>query len=344
MNWIYPEQLILELKKKTKFIYILFGNDFYLIQDCHINILNTIKEQSLSIDHFRIGSSVCFDWDKVFQLCQTTHLFSTQQILSLQFPKNYPSTYFDKNIPSLISTLTYNKLLFILLIHTSLPMTQYQTWIKLFDKTGILVNCNTLEYTRLEKWVKKQSQLMNLTLENLACQLLCYYYEGNIILLQQILQHLSLIYPDKKISFDRLKNIITDSACFNVNHWIESILLGKKKRANRILEQLKYTNDNLQTLLYKIQREMLVIIQIKYNIIFHGKMLYTLFKKYNVYTQYRRMLLSQVIRRLNLTQLNKILELLVLMELQYHKNHVYLSSSNFELLTEMLCCNCYDNK
>lgn len=339
MIWIYPEQLAEELKlnKKYKFIYILYGNDLCVLQDTHEDILNTINNTLHSHNNLNIEIDINYDWVKIFNLFKTTNLFFNQRILSLKFSQDYPVTILNKNM-SLLTSLVNKNLLLILFFHTSDLLIKHRTWMQFFNKIAIFINCITPENKRLETWIINQSNRMKLTIEKLACQLLCYYYEGNTVLLKQTLQYLSLIFPDGNLNFVRIKNIITDAAFFNFNHWIEAILTGNKHRANRILKRLECSGSNFRILLYKIQYEILIIIQIKLNLI-KKESLYILFKKYKVYTKYHRMILLQSVNRLNQYQINQAISLLVQMELRYHKNYIYPSRANFELLTELLCNN-----
>ncbi|ADV33711.1 DNA polymerase III, delta subunit [Candidatus Blochmanniella vafra str. BVAF] len=336
MIWIYPEQLSKKLNKKNKFIYILFGNDLSLLQDSHEDIINTIKK-SYDCEHFRIQLDKNYDWDQIFTLCKETNLFSKLQILSIHFSQDYPISSLKKNVSTLLS-LTKDNLVFILIIYKLNQFIQQNNWIHhLYKQNILLINCITPEYSRLTMWIQNQAKRMQLVIENLACQLLCSYYEGNTIRLKQILEHLFLIYPDGNLTFDRVKTIIVDSSCFNYNHWIESILMGRKQRANRILNQLDYMRLNLKILLHKIQHEILIIIRIKYDLIAKKNVLSVLFDKYKIYTQYRRIMLSKAMHRLSLMQLHKAIFLLTQMELQYYQNYMEVSKIHFELLAEILC-------
>lgn len=334
MNWIYPKQLYLDLETQLKSVYVLFGNNFCLLQDIQSHILKTIHTL-YRIEKLKIELDMNSNWNEIFIFCKTITLFSQKKILLLNCSKNYPIHYFNKNL-SLLSSFIRHDLILILLVYTSYQSTKYTTWVQNLNKTAVLVNCLIPEHNQSEIWIKNQSDSMKLTIENLACQLLCYYYEGNNVLLQQILQYLSLVYPDGNLNFLRVKKVINDSAFFNYNHWIESILIGKKQRANRILKQLEYININWKTLLYKIQCEILIIIKIKYNLI-KKQSLSILFRKHQIYTEYHRLILFKAIQKFDLNKLHVIVSILVQMELKYHKHFLYLTRADFEFLTEIFC-------
>lgn len=340
MIWINPEKLSLELKKSITSIYVLFGNNLFLLQDCQLNILKAASAL-YHIDNFNFKLHNNFDWNNIFNLCKMTPLFSQRKILSLHFPTNYPISLLNKKIPLLYSLIHANLILISLIYIPNQFLQEYKTWIQPFNKRSAkFINCMIPDHIRLDNWIKNQSKHMKMVIENSACQLLRYYYEGNNVLLYQTLQHLSLIYPDGNLSYERVKKVITDSASFSSNSWIESILIGNKQRANRILKELiQINNDLLYTLLRKIQDAILIITQIKYSIT-QKELLHILLKNYQIYnTQRHRMLFSKATQRLSIEQLNYSISLLVKMELKYYKNYMTLTKSNFELLTEILCNN-----
>lgn len=334
MNWIYPEKLPALLKGKLNQCYILYGNDSCLLQDTQLSISKIINA-FCDTETLRINLDINTNWNKIFNFCKTKSLFSKKKILLLNFFKNYSINYFDKDI-SLLSSIIHNDIIIILLIYTSYPLTKYTKWVQYFNQNSIFINCITSKHTQLELWIKKQAKNMNLVIENLACQLLCYYYEGNYICLTKILQYLSLVFPDGNLSFLRIKNIINDTSLFDSNHWIESILTGKKKRANRVLKQLEHAHINWKILLYKIQHELFIIIQIKYNLV-TGQSLDFLLKKYKIYEKHHRLILIKASHRFKLNQLYIIISLLVHIELQYNQHCIYLNRSYFEMITEILC-------
>lgn len=334
--WIYPKQLSIKLIKELKFIYILFGNDYCILEDCQFDIIKKAKKLNFN-EHISIKLDINYDWNKIFNFYKTPDLLKQRRILSLKFSQDYPITHFNKNIP-LLTSLLYEEILCILYIYTSNYIKKNNTCFSSLTEIGTFVLCNTPKHTQLIAWVMNQAENMQLSIEISACQLLCYYYEDNLILLKQMLQFFSLIYSDRNLSFIRVKNIIIDSTHFSINHWIEAILMGNKQRANRILRQLEYTEIAVATLLQKIQNEIYILINIKYNLI-PKISLRTLLKKYKIYDEYRCTLLTQATRRLSINQLYKSLALLVQIELQYKKNHNFISKSNFELLATMLCSN-----
>lgn len=337
MIWIYPEKLSIELKKSIKTIYVLFGNHLCSLQNSQKNIID-ITRDSFNIKNFNFRLHNHFDWNKIFNLCKIIPLFEQRYILSLHTCLNYPTILLNKNIP-LLRALMHNQIIIILIIHTSTQLQQHKTWTQFLNNDStVFINCITKNYTSLINWIQNQAKNMHINIDNSSCQLLCYYYEDNNVLLNQTLQYLSLVYPNEYVNYLQIKKTINDSALFASNHWIEAVLLGNKNRANRILKKITYKNNNLFKLLHHIQYEILIIIQIKYSLE-KQEPLYTLFNKHKIYIHHRRLILLKATHRLHLKQLTQAISLLIQMELIYYQNNKNLSEFNFELLTEILCNN-----
>ncbi|URJ23649.1 DNA polymerase III subunit delta [Blochmannia endosymbiont of Camponotus sp.] len=334
MIWIYPEQLFTDLKKELRSVYVLLGNDSYFLENSCLNIVNAARMLNFN-EYVQISLDVHSNWENIFNLFRVSSLFEKRKILSLKFPQDYSVAILKKNAPLLFSLL-HDDLVLILYIHESNQINKNNIWLQCFNKTGMFVDCSTPAHTRLIMWIENQAKNMKLVIENLACQLLCYYYEGNLTLLNQTLQNLSFIYPDGNLNFIRVKKIVTDSAYFNMNHWIESILTGNKQRADRILKKLEYIGVDLELLLCKIRSEILMITNMKYNMV-QGESLFNLLKQYKIYKKYHCMLLSRAVNRLSLHQLHQAIELLAQIELIYKKDYIVLSRSSFELLSLILC-------
>ena len=70
-------------------------------------------------------------------------------------------------------------------------------------------------------------------------QLLCYSYENNLLALKQALQLLDLLYPDHKLTYNRVKSVVEQSSVFTPFQWIDALLSGKANRSKRILRGLQ---------------------------------------------------------------------------------------------------------
>ncbi|CUX96344.1 DNA polymerase III subunit delta [Candidatus Gullanella endobia] len=333
MIQLNAEQLGGQLIKALHPCYLLFGNDLFLLQESQDRIRNSAKEQHFT-EHFTITLETNTDWDTVFSLCQTRSLFASRQTLLLVLPDSFINASIDEKMFKLVSLL-HNDLLFILSSSKINRTMENSAWFKILSKNAVLVSCMTPKQTQLQNWVMKYVETMNLTIDNATCQLLCYFYEGNLFALTQVLKQLSLLYPDGILTVPRVKMAVNDASHFTQFHWIDAILLGKIKRAVHILHQLKLEGAEPITLLRNIQREILLIMILKRQMVIVP--LCTLFDHHKIWKN-RRPLLTKAIERLTLSKLHNAVKLMMKIELTLKQDYDgYLVWSDLNTLVFLLC-------
>lgn len=335
MILVYPEQLESKLQKKLHLCYMLFGDDQLLLQESEERICTYAKALQFN-EYISITLNTNPDWEAIYSTCQTLSLFSNRKILLLVMPENGINAATGEKL-SMLAPMLNDEIMLILRGNKLTRALENSTWFKILSQNAVLVNCTTPEYTQLPHWVAARAKNMNLMLDDVVCQLLCQYYEGNLLALTQALKRLSLIYPDGNLPLPRVEAAINNASSFTILHWIDAILAGKSERANHILQQLQLKANNPVVLLRSIQREVLLLITIKRQIIAEIPVkVNTLFDRYKV-LQKRRTLLTQALQRLNLQQLYQSVTLMVKMELAIKQEYIYAAWPDITTLTLLLC-------
>ena len=130
------------------------------------------------------------------------------------------------------------------------------------DPQAVIVNCQTPNSEQLSRWVKHRTKNMGLSADEEAIQLLCYSYENNLLALKQALQLLDLLYPDHKLTYNRVKSVVEQSSVFTPFQWIDALLSGKANRSKRILRGLQAEDVQPVILLRTLQRELLTLLEL----------------------------------------------------------------------------------
>lgn len=329
---IYPEQLEVQLEESLCHCYLLFGNDLLLLQESQDRICAQAQVKQFS-EHFSVSINPSTDWDYIFSLCQAMSLFTTRQILLLTLPERITNLSYDKKLTDLNSLLHDDILL--ILRGTRLTRAQENSgWFKAISNNAVLVNCITPEQDQLPLWVASRAKTMNLNLNYKACHLLCYYYEGNLLALVQILEQLSLIYPDGNLTLPRVKLLVNDAARFTTPHWLDAVLAGNSNRANHILVKLQLVATEPVILLRSVQHYVLLLLSLKHQTSITK--VNALFNQYKVW-QYRRPLLIQALQRLTLSQLHQIVALMTKIELTLKNDYGHPVWPDLTALTLLLC-------
>ncbi|WP_457913411.1 DNA polymerase III subunit delta [Candidatus Gillettellia adelgis] len=329
---IYSNQLAAQLRKGLCKHYLLIGNEPLMLQESQDLIRDAAKQQQFST-YYSISLDIHADWDAIFNICQTINLFTRRQILLLIFPDNGLFSPFENHLTQL-SELLHNDILLILR-SSYLPKSQEKSvWFKALSCNAVYVSCQSPTPTQLPRWIFARAQLMQLTLEDAANKLLSYCYEGNLLALSQVLEMLSLLYPDGILTVSRINQVVYDASYFTPLHWINAILEGKNDRAWHIFQQLKKRDVEPAILLRTLQRELLVLLTIQRYMVLVP--LHTLFDQHKVWKN-RQNLITQAIHRLSTDQLRQAVQRLRQSELILKTDHIQLVWLELETLSMLLC-------
>ena len=225
----------------------------------------------------------------------------------------------------------------LLLVVRTAKLTKAQenaAWYGALSSRGVMVNCQTPEQAQLPRWVANRAKSRQLVLDDAACQLLCYCYEGNLLALAQALDRLALLWPDGKLTLPRVEQAVNDAAHFTPFHWVDALLAGKSKRALHILQQLRLEGGEPVILLRTVQRELLLMVTLKRQS--SHTPLRNLFDQHRVW-QNRRGLMTDALDRMSEDQLRQGVSLLSQIELTLKQDYGQSVWQELEGLSLLLC-------
>lgn len=308
---IFANQLDTKLEQDGSWRYFLtVGNDPYLQHTTQTKISDKLRSQGFEEQPVFIIDNQT-NWDTIYQYSRAMSLFSSLTLLTLQFADNSLNVAMSKNLQQLSQTLAPEVSLLIALPQLTRAQ-ENASWLTTLSDQLLIINCNTPDITQLPIWVNQQLQQFDLSIEKQGIELLCYYYEGNLLALAQIIEQLKLLYPKGKISFNQLEHNLNDCAIFTPYHLIDAMLTAKIKRMIHILQQLK-TNDTEPLILIRtIQRELIQLINIKKYATKHDiKSAYDVYKIW----QSRRNIYTPFLNKISLVHLYQSLQQLMELEI-----------------------------
>ncbi|WP_192457249.1 DNA polymerase III subunit delta [Musicola keenii] len=329
---LYPEQLAAQLREGLRGCYLLCGNEPLLLQESQDQIRATARQQEF-LEHFSFVLDNATDWDAVFSTCQALSLFASRQTLLLNLPDAGPTAAMSEQLIKLAGLL-HPDILLIIRGNKLSKAQENSAWFKTLAEQGVYVPCLSPEQEHLPRWVAQRAKTMKLELDDAAGQLICYCYEGNLLALVQALERLALLYPDGKLTLPRVEQAVNDAAHFTPFHWVDALLAGKSKRTWHILNQLRLEDGEPVILLRTVQRELLLLLQLKRQMA--TVPLRTLFDRHKVW-QNRRNLITQALQRLSLQQLQQAVTLLAQLEVTLKQNYGQPVWAELETLTMVLC-------
>lgn len=320
MQRIFTEQLGSALQNKLAKLYYFVGQDPLLLSENQDRINQYAFKQGFDEKNV-ITIDQNTNWSDLFERCQSIGLFFNKQILFLNLPENL-SASLQTRLQELISLLN-DDILLILQLPQLNKATEKQTWFiqaNQYEPEAVLVHCQTPTIEQLPRWIALRAKSMGLQIEEQAIQLLCYSHENNLLALKQSLQLLALLYPDNKISYARVQSTIAQTSVFTPFQWVDALLEGKSKRAQRILEGLKAEEMEPIILLRTLQRDLLTLLGLAKPS--HPVTLATPLPAHQLREQFdqlkvwqnRRPFFTQAFKRLNYKQLYLIIQALAEIE------------------------------
>ncbi|WP_313485724.1 DNA polymerase III subunit delta [Atlantibacter hermannii] len=329
---VWPEQLRAQLKEGLRAAYLLTGNDPLLLQESQDAIRQAAQEQGFDEHHTRQIDNQT-DWEEIFSITRALSLFASRQTLLLVLPDNGPNAAINDKLAELVNLLHDD----LLLVVRTAKLTKAQenaAWYGALSSRGVMVNCQTPEQAQLPRWVANRAKSRQLVLDDVACQLLCYCYEGNLLALAQALDRLALLWPDGKLTLPRVEQAVNDAAHFTPFHWVDALLAGKSKRALHILQQLRLEGGEPVILLRTVQRELLLMVTLKRQS--SHTPLRNLFDQHRVW-QNRRGLMTDALNRMSEDQLRQGVSLLSQIELTLKQDYGQSVWQELEGLSLLLC-------
>ncbi|ASI90117.1 DNA polymerase III subunit delta [Vibrio mediterranei] len=306
---VFADRLAETLNRQWYGCYLIFGNEPLFVQESRDSIIRHARQLGFE-EHHRFSVDSSLDWNDVYDCTQALSLFSSKQIIELSIPESGINAAIAKQLLEISSHLHED----IVVIITGAKLTRAQESAKWFKAlNGCLVSCAAPDVKHLPQWVMRRCNASGLKPDGEAIQLLCQWHEGNLFALSQSLEKLSLLYPDGQLNLLRVQESLSRHNHFTVFHWIDAILEGKPKRANRILLQLEAEGIEAVILLRSIQKELQQLIKMQQMLT--QSSLNQVFDSFRVW-QNKKPLYSAALQRLTAIRLKQAMQLLASIEVQ----------------------------
>ncbi|MDF7671374.1 DNA polymerase III subunit delta [Orbaceae bacterium ESL0721] len=306
--------------------YLIVGSDPYLRNFTQNELLTNFKQNSFDDKQtFVIDNQL--EWQTVYDSCQSMSLFSNKTLIILDFADNALNTTVATKLNTLTTLLNADIALIIILTKISKSQ-EGAVWFKALVDKLVVVNCTTPDTNLLPQWIKNYLSQNEIKIEAEAIGLLCYFYEGNLLALTQLLEQLKLRYPNQLITYQQIEKNINDSTVFSPFHWIDAMLTNKIKRAIHILQQLKVDGVEPLILLRTVQRELILIINLKKASV--KQPIKLLFDNYKIW-QNRRAIYTNYLNRVTIDDLYTSLAKLTNIEIGLKTDYTLLIWEQLEL-------------
>ncbi|PPI86899.1 DNA polymerase III subunit delta [Candidatus Pantoea edessiphila] len=334
---INSQQLSNQLSDTLNNSYILVGNEILLLNESY-SMINKKAVTNGFKEYFKFIIDNNTNWNLLFTTCNSLSLFNTTKIIiDLEFTENTINSLITKQL-IIMHKFLHSNILIVCRIKKLSKHDENSLWFKTLFRSSVIVSCWKLDSKQLPKWILNRVRSMNLLIDDNAIQLLCHYYEGNLLELDQAIKFLCLQCYDDKINTSRIKESLNKIPCFFSVDWVNALLEGNIVRSFNILSELEKIDSEAVILLSTLQRDILILIKIYHYQ--NQKISQNIMDKYNIWKT-RRYLFDVALKRLNIIDLQLIVDLSIKIERsikQYYYPMVWLQ---FELLSFIICKNIF---
>lgn len=301
---VYPDKLAQHLSSLHQ-CYLLFGDDPWLVNTSHRQILNQAKQQGFE-ERIQLQQETGFNWQELMQEWQAMSLFSSRRIIELTLPTAKPGTEGSNMLQALMQAPNPDMLLIIQGPKLASEQTKSK-WFKSLDANGLYVPCATPEGVQFQRWLENRIQHYQLRFDIDAKSMMLTLYEGNLLAADQALKLLQLLSKNQIVTSEQLNRYFEDQSRFSVFQLLDALLSNQQDKALHMLSQLKGEGTAMPVLLWSLFKELNTLLQLK-SAQAKGESLSNMWSKHRIWDK-RKALYQGTLARLSLEQIEAMLAL-----------------------------------
>jgi DNA polymerase III subunit delta len=242
---ITAAQLPQQLARGLKSLYTVHGDEGLLQQEAADVIRAAARAQGHSERTVHVVQGAHFNWGEVQAAASAQSLFADKQLVELRIPSGKPGKEGSVALQTLAEQTLKNADTLILVLLPKLDFASLKTaWFAALDGNGVCLRLEPVERPALPQWIaqrlKAQGQSVPAGDEGQrALQFFADCVEGNLLAAHQEVQKLALLHPAGELSLAQIEAAVLHVARYDVFKLSESVLAGKPRRVQRMLDGLQ---------------------------------------------------------------------------------------------------------
>ena len=248
------DQLHVQLKHQLAPVYVISGDEQLQIAECCDQIRSKAKFLGFTERYvYYVNNS--FNWQEFLKTAKTISLFTQKKILEVRMFNGKLNNLGQQALIQYLNHLSSNNLLLIVIEQRLDGVTKKTKWFKTVEQKGIYISVLPVEKNKLPCWIAQRLHSQGFEISSEAILFLVANIEGNLLAVVQVIEHLKLLTKDRLIDINIMREVISDSARFNIFQLIDSALNGDSKGVVRILSSLKSEGIEVALVVWGLTRE-----------------------------------------------------------------------------------------
>jgi len=259
-----PQQLAAHLSRGVGKLYLLSGDEPLLVEES-LDAIRAAAQQAGFEERESHLVERGFDWAALDAGFRNLSLFATRRIIELRLPTGKPGNPGGQKIVELAGgELTDTLVVFIT------PALDRKTvkskWVTTLARVGAWIDHRPPGAAALPRWLAARMKKAGLACDDDALEFLAARVEGNLIAAKQEIDKLVLLAPDRRVTVDVLRQVVSDGARYDVFQLADAALAGNTPRALRILNGLEREGVAAALVVWSLGREAVALASVAWSV------------------------------------------------------------------------------
>ena len=298
---IKHQDVVFSLQKKLYPLYILTGQDNYLLNDAATLIKQAWKQRG-ECDEKTLQLNLAADWASLEEEANSYSLFSDYVLLDARCDKKTIDAQAKKILQHYLQNI--NPRCLIILRAPDVPNKQLQLLSN--NEHTVLVQAYPLPAQALQRWITTQLATKKLRHDASVPGLIHQYTQGNMLACAQVIEKLALICDEGEIiNENTVKEHLSDQCDYQLYELAEACLHANAEKAILMLRQACENRTEPTLILWLLSQEIRLLIQLSH-LRKQSVSLTTACSQLKIWPQ-RARLYETSINRLSITKLHQLL-------------------------------------
>lgn len=299
------DQFAASLKNRLAPVYLLSGDEPLQLSEAADQLRKAAKEAGYH-ERELLQVDAKFDWAEFRQAADSLSLFSERKLIDLRMPTGKPGKEGARVLKEYCADLPGETILMITTGKLT-PASQKSVWFKALEKSGTVIQVWPLEGDALIKWLHQRMLSRGLQADRSGLKLLAERVEGNLLAAAQEVDKLYVLHGEGRIDSERILDLVSRNARFNVFALTDAVLAGNGKRIGVVMEGLRQEAIVPSIILWALAREARLLLQLAW-LKERRQPLDSVYQKERVWNQ-RKTLLATALQRLKYRELQSVIKL-----------------------------------
>lgn len=259
---IKPAMLLSQMQKETPLLYVLVGQEQYLLKES-VDSIKAILKKSTSCDEKTLFIHSEKDWPLVLQEANSYSLFSEIVLLQVVYDKKSIHGLGEKVLSEYVKKA--NPRCFIILLAPHVPAKQLQ-WLSNEEKV-LLITSYPLDSESMKRWIVSQFKKNFFEIAPQVTDLIHQHTQGNMLACAQVIEKIALSYaPHRTIQAQEVLEHLSDQCTNSLFELADACLLGQADKAIHIIRQAANNKTEATVVLWTLTQEVRNLLQLSFGI------------------------------------------------------------------------------